>query len=93
VSGLSAAALAFLTLGSPGDARDLLMEIDATPHARESSVYASLLPQLVRAALDAGDAELAARFPLGVDPVYPSRQEAVDAANAVLADAGDAPPR
>jgi len=86
VLGLSAAAGVHLALGRDDDARALLAEIEAHPGARNDANYVAWLPALVRVALAAGDADLAARLVDGVEPRWPLSEHALVAARATLAE-------
>ena len=85
VEALAAAAAGRLAQGLPDQARALLVELEETPGARETSYYARLLGAMVRTALAAGDPELAARLADGLEPLFPLREHALCAARARLA--------
>jgi hypothetical protein len=87
VEALAAAAAGRLVQGLPEQARTLLLELEETPGARETSYYARQLGSMVRTALAAGDPELAARLADGLEPVFPLREHALCAARAQLAEA------
>jgi class 3 adenylate cyclase len=89
VEALAAAAAGRLAQGFPEQARALLVDLEATPGARETSYYARQLGAMVRTALAAGDLELAARLADGLEPHFPLREHALCAARARLAEAGD----
>ena len=87
VEALAAAAAGRLAQGLPEQARALLVELEETPGARETSYYARQLGAMVRTALAAGDPELAARLADGLEPHFPLREHALCAARAQLAEA------
>jgi len=64
----------------------LLAELAQVPNVRHTLDYMPDLPDVVRAALAAGDPGLAARFVDGLEPVYPLDQTAVVTARALLAE-------
>jgi hypothetical protein len=84
VLGSVAAALA---TAAPDRARALLAEIEQTPGARDVPCYARQLAGILRAALTAGDSELAQRLADGLEPIFPLREHALCAARAQLAEA------
>ena len=86
ITNLAAAALTRSALAQPDLAAALLDEIETAEGARESGSYASLLPAMVRTALSVGNPQLARRLVDGVEPLTPSHEHAVAAANAVLAE-------
>ena len=69
------------------DAARLLAELEQTPGIRRDTNYAAGLPALVRCALAAGDADLAARLAEGVESITPLHAHALLAASAQLAEA------
>jgi hypothetical protein len=87
VEALAAAAAGRLAQGVPEQARALLVELEQTPGARETSYYARQLGAMVRTVLAAGDPELAARLADGLEPLFPLREHALCAARARLAEA------
>jgi hypothetical protein len=87
VEALAAAAAGRLAQGLPEQARALLVELEETPGARETSYYARQLGAMSRTAVAAGDMELAARLADGLEPVFPLREHALCAARARLAEA------
>ena len=80
------AALARIRTGRLDDARALLAEIVELPNMQASGEYSPRLPALVRCALSAGDAELAARLVEGVEPTLPIREHALVTTSALLAE-------
>jgi class 3 adenylate cyclase len=87
VEALAAAASGRLAQGLLEQARALLVELEETPGARETSYYARRLGAMVQTALAAGDPELAARLADGLEPRFPLREHALSAARAQLAEA------
>jgi tetratricopeptide (TPR) repeat protein len=87
VEAFAAAAAGRLAQGLPDQARALLVELEETPGARETSYYSRQLGAMVRTALAAGDPELAARLLDGLRPVFPLREHALVAGRAQLAEA------
>jgi hypothetical protein len=83
----TAAARVRLGQGRPHEARALLAELDGVADIRADRYYASLLPELVRTALAAGDPNLAARLAAGVEPRTPLFEHALRACRAQLAEA------
>jgi tetratricopeptide (TPR) repeat protein len=81
----SAAALR-LALGDAAAAVALLTELERIPHVRHASHYAPDLPDAVRTALAAKDADLAARLTEGLEPIYPLHEHALASARALLAE-------
>ena len=73
--------------GRPEEARALLGELAEDPAARNVLNYPWQLAALVRTALAAGDAALAARLAHGFEPAYPEGEHALCAARAALAEA------
>jgi class 3 adenylate cyclase len=71
---------------APERARAALAELDEHPGARTSTYYARQLPALVRAALTAGDEQLARRLADGLNARYPLVEIALCAARAELAE-------
>ena len=69
------------------DVRTLLREVVELPNIQASGEYGPRLPALVRCALAAGDAELAARLVEGVKPTLPVREHALATTAALLAEA------
>lgn len=90
VEAFAAAAAARLAAGVHDRARTLLAELGELPGARETSYYPRRLAAMVRTSIAAGDSELAQRLVAGFEPLYPSRQHALYACRAQLAEvAGD----
>jgi hypothetical protein len=85
--GLPAAARMLLAHDRRADAVGLLAELEQTPGIRRDTNYAAGLPALVRCALSAGDADLAARLAEGVESITPLHAHALLAASAQLAEA------
>jgi tetratricopeptide (TPR) repeat protein len=86
VEALASAASARLASGQKEQALELLAELELTPGARETPYYARRLPWMLRAALAAGDPELAQRLVNGLEPVFPLREHALCTARAQLAE-------
>jgi class 3 adenylate cyclase/tetratricopeptide (TPR) repeat protein len=80
-----AAAVRFWT-GDLQGTRDLLSELERTPHYQEASSYASLLPGMVRAAVGAGDRAVAERLAGGFEPIHRYQEHALCASRAILAE-------
>ncbi len=78
VIGLASAALAHVSVGDPEAAVRLLHEIESTPATRENSNYAAFLPAMVRAALAAGEPDLANRLVTGLEARHPYGAHALD---------------
>jgi len=85
--GLGSAALVRAALEQREAAVALLAEVESHSGLRDTSYYPLLLPSMVRTALDIGDAELAQRLVIGVEPRDPYAEHARIAANAALAEA------
>ncbi len=83
----SAAAHAYLAVGERDLALRLLAEVGAWPHIRESSLYPTSLPEMVRTATACGELALAERLAAGVEPRFAYRRHALCAAGALLAEA------
>jgi len=87
IAGLCAAAMAYQAAGRPDRALELVSDVAAGSHVRQSPTYPGFLCELVRTALAAGDPGLAARLVDGVEPVFPHHGHALCAARAILAEA------
>src|SRR5205085_6191202 len=85
--GFPTAAQAYLALGEPHRAIELLAEVDRSSHVRETPTYSAYLAQMLRTAVAAGDVSLAERLASGVEPVFPAREHALVAAEAILGEA------
>ena len=83
----AAAAELLLAQGRPEQARALLAELEHVSTIRADPYFAAHLPELVRAALTAGDRALAVRLADGVEPVTPLAEHALCACSAQLAEA------
>jgi tetratricopeptide (TPR) repeat protein len=81
-----AAAAVRLGEGEPDAALALLSELEQTPNIRDTAFYTESLPDTVRVALAAADAELATRLVDGLAPLHPLHQLAVATAGALLAE-------
>jgi len=79
-----AAAALRLAVGEPAGALALLAELERSPNIRADTNYAANLPDAVRAALAAGDPELAVRLTEGLEPIYPLYEHALATARALL---------
>jgi tetratricopeptide (TPR) repeat protein len=80
------AASVHLGLGHTDVARALLAEVETTSGVREAPTYPAALSEMIRTAVGAGDVDLAERLAVGMDPVYPYRDHAARAAEALLAE-------
>ncbi|HEX9312332.1 MAG TPA: adenylate/guanylate cyclase domain-containing protein [Actinomycetota bacterium] len=87
IAGFCAAAMAYRAAGRPDLALELVSEVAARSHVRQSPTYPGFLCELLRTALAAGDPSLAARLVEGVEPVFPHHEHALCAAGAILAEA------
>jgi class 3 adenylate cyclase/tetratricopeptide (TPR) repeat protein len=76
-----------IAAGELDSARALLVELADLPRIRDAGEYGPRLPALVRCALAAGDAGLAARLVEGVEPKVPVREHALVTTAALLAEA------
>ena len=76
-----------LARGRAADAARLLAELEQTPDIRRDTNYAAALPALVRCALGARDAGLAARLAEGVESFTPLHEHALRGASAQLTEA------
>ncbi|HET7366953.1 MAG TPA: adenylate/guanylate cyclase domain-containing protein [Gaiella sp.] len=85
--GFPAAARMLLARDRGADAVRLLAELEQTPDIRRDMNYAAALPAIVRCAVGAGDAELAAQLAEGVESLTPLHAHALRAASAQLAEA------
>ncbi len=87
---VSAVALAFaaaaLVRRDPEQARSLLAEVEQLQGSHETPYYARYLAAMLRAALEAGDAELANRLADGLEAGYPLDEHALCSARAQLAE-------
>jgi hypothetical protein len=81
-----AAARLRLAQGDAPGVRSLLKELERTPNVRYSTKYLTDLPDAVRTALGAGDADLAARLTLDLEPLHPLHQHCLTATTALLAE-------
>jgi ATP/maltotriose-dependent transcriptional regulator MalT len=81
---LGASAVSYAAIAQDDRALALLAELEATPDARESLYYATLLPAMARTALGIGDRELAERLVGGLEARSPYAEHALLAANAAL---------
>ena len=73
-----------LAMGKAADALALLTELERIPSVRMEPNYASILPDVVRTTLVAGDPGLAERLTEGVEPIYPLHKLALATARALL---------
>jgi class 3 adenylate cyclase/tetratricopeptide (TPR) repeat protein len=64
----------------------LLAEVERTTNIRGTAFYVESLPEMVRCALDAADADLAARLVSGLEPLHALHQDALLTAHALLAE-------
>jgi class 3 adenylate cyclase/tetratricopeptide (TPR) repeat protein len=85
--GFAAGVQLLLAQGETGEARDLLAELERMKALRGDPYYASLLPELVRSALELEDPELAARLTDGFEPRAPLFEHALCASRAARAEA------
>jgi tetratricopeptide (TPR) repeat protein len=83
----TAAAALLLARRRSREARALLSELEQVAGTRADPYYASMLPELVRAAHALGDLALAARLADGVEPRTPLFEHALTACHARLAEA------
>jgi hypothetical protein len=83
---LALAAIARTALGEVRDATPLLAELEYVPNVRHTLDYLRSLPDLVRVAIAAGDADLGRRLANGLEPVYQLDQHATVTARALLAE-------
>jgi class 3 adenylate cyclase/tetratricopeptide (TPR) repeat protein len=84
---VAAAASLLHAQGYAEQARLLLAELDQTPASRTDPVYASVLPGLVRTALNINDPDLANSLSQGVPHITPLQQHALASCQAQLAEA------
>ena len=70
---LLTASAAYIALGDAPSALDLLGECATIPRPRVEPEWIDLVPEAVRTAVGAGDAELAARLWEGIEPRHPCR--------------------
>ncbi len=83
---LALAAIAQTAFGEVRDATPLLAELEHVPNVRHTLDYLRSLPDLVRVAIAAGDADLGERLANGLKPVYQLDQHAAVTARALLAE-------
>jgi class 3 adenylate cyclase/tetratricopeptide (TPR) repeat protein len=86
-NGFAAAARLLIARKLWAEAQALLLELERTPGIHGESNIARNLPELTRCALAAGDAALARRFVVGVEPLTPIHEHALCSARAQLAEA------
>ena len=86
VSNLGTVAFARTALGQHDHAAVLLNEIEANPGRQDSSYYATLLPVMVRTALEVGNPELAERLVAHVERRTPYHEHALATVNAAVAE-------
>jgi class 3 adenylate cyclase/tetratricopeptide (TPR) repeat protein len=84
---IAAAASLLLTQAQPEEAHLLLQELAQIPASRGDSIYADLLPGLVRTALALDDLDLASSLAEGVPPTTPLRQHTLTSCQAQFAEA------
>ena len=82
--GLLAVAAVRMGLGGRSTSLDLLRACGQTPQAAGGSDFVARLPQAVRTALAAGDADLAEVLIEGIAPIYPLGEHALVTARALL---------
>jgi class 3 adenylate cyclase len=82
--GLLAVAAVRMGLGGAETSLDLLRACGETPQAAGGSDFIARLPQAVRTALAAGDADLAEVLVEGIEPIYPLGEHALVTARALL---------
>jgi hypothetical protein len=83
---LALAAIAWTAVGKVRDATPLLAELEHVPNVQHTQDYLRSLPDLVRVAIAAGDADLGRRLANGLKPVYQLDQHAAVTARALLAE-------
>jgi len=83
---LALAAIARTAVGEARAAAPLLAELERVPNVVHTLDYLRSLPDLVRVALAAGDADLGARLAEGLEPVYQLDQHVMVTARALLAE-------
>ena len=83
---LALAAIARTAVGEVRDAIPLLAELEHVPNVRHTLDYLRSLPDLVRVAIAAGDAELGGRLASGLKPAYQLDQHAAVTTRALLAE-------
>jgi predicted ATPase/class 3 adenylate cyclase len=83
---LALAAIARTAVGEAHTAAPLLAELEHVPDVRHTLDYLRSLPDLVRVAIAAGDADLGSRLANGVKPVYQLDQHAAVTTRALLAE-------
>ena len=83
---LALAAIAWTAVGDVHRATPLLAELADVPDVRHTLEYLRTLPDLVRAAIATGDADLGRRLADGPEPVYQLDQHTAVTARALLAE-------
>jgi class 3 adenylate cyclase/tetratricopeptide (TPR) repeat protein len=83
---LALAAIARTAVGEVRDAIPLLAELEHVPNVRHTLDYLRSLPDLVRVAIAAGDADLGGRLASGLKPVHQLDQHAAVTTRALLAE-------
>ena len=83
---LALAAIAWTAVGEARAAAPLLTELERVPDVRHTLDYLRSLPDLVRVAIAAGEADLAERLANVLEPVYQLDQHAALTARALLAE-------
>jgi tetratricopeptide (TPR) repeat protein len=83
---LALAAIAWTAVGEARTAAPLLAELEHIPDVRHTLDYLRSLPDLVRVAIAAGDADLGRRLANGPKPVYQLDQHAAVTTRALLAE-------
>ena len=83
---LALAAIALTSVGKVRDAIPLLAELEHVPNVRHTQDYLRSLPDIVRVAIAAGDADLGRRLANGLEPVYQLDQHAAVTVRALLAE-------
>jgi tetratricopeptide (TPR) repeat protein len=83
---LALAAIAWTAVGEARAAAPLLAELEHVPDVRHTLDYLRSLPDLVRAAIAVGDADLGRRLADGLEPVYQLDQHAAVTTRALLAE-------
>ena len=83
---LALAAVARTAVGGVRDAIPLLAELEHVPNVRHTLDYLRSLPDLVRVAIAAGDADLGGRLASGLKPAYQLDQHVAVTTRALLAE-------
>ena len=83
---LALAAIARTAVGGVRDAIPLLAELEHVPNVRHTLDYLRSLPDLVRVAIAAGDADLGGRLASGLKPAYQLDQHVAVTTRALLAE-------